>query len=468
MQASATTLSSIFPFLGAAATATATPAPAAPDAALTASFGLELLAALGTPTVTAPPPVVVETEPAPPKPYIEIADPTRTAAPEFSLAMLFGAMPPTPPVEPTTTPTPVPTPEAAPPTNPVVPTIAQPAMPSEEPPPAPAPEPTAEPETSAPPAAAPSPAPAPAPAPAPSPVPARLAYAPEVAIAAPIAPTPAPPASPKPPEAPSTPVRRVAPRAPLAVEVVASPEEPATVEFAPIRMPSALEPEPDPAPRPAPLPAPPTPAPKTPSEPVVEPRPGVPAPPAAAEPIAAHRPSPRAHAVDAVAAAVSHARGTPQTSEVGRAHAAPGSAPAPVAPDAMIEAIVARAKSMPANGTVEVRFALDPQDLGSVRIHLETKGDQVRVEILAANDAALDTLGAGIQKLQRQLEDAGFRHAEIRLDLDSNPSREGAERRAGREPQAAPRDAAREHPFGDGRPAAPRSRPRGSTLDRMA
>lgn len=458
MQASTTTLSSIFPFLGAAATATATPAPAAPDAALTASFGLELLAALGQSTVASPAPVGVDPAPVAPELSTESAEPTKGAMPEFSLALLLGAMPPAP----TPTPTPSSTPNALPEAKLVAPTVPQPAILSEEPTPT----------------AAPGPEPAPAPeaqvtaSPAPAPAPARLAYVEELARATTPAPTitpvPAPPASPKPPEAPSAPVRRVASRAPLAVEVVPSPGEPATVEPAPIRMPASLEPDPDPAPKPTPQPAPATPAPKVPSEPVVEPRPGVPAPPVAADPIAVHRPSPKAHAADPVAAAVSHARGTPQASEVGRAHAAPGSAPAPVAPDAMIEAIVARAKSMPASGTVEVRFALDPQDLGSVRIHLETKGDQVRVEILAASDVALDTLGAGIPKLQRQLEDAGFRHAEIRLDLDSPPSREGAERRPAREPHPAPRSDEREAPFADRRRGAERYRAGGSTLDRMA
>ncbi len=91
----------------------------------------------------------------------------------------------------------------------------------------------------------------------------------------------------------------------------------------------------------------------------------------------------------------------------------------PVSLDTLAQAIVGRARAIPRNGSVVVRFALEPADLGAVRVRIEGRGDHVRVQIEASSQAALDTLGTGLPRLTTQLQDAGYRHAEVSLSLDS-------------------------------------------------
>jgi hypothetical protein len=97
---------------------------------------------------------------------------------------------------------------------------------------------------------------------------------------------------------------------------------------------------------------------------------------------------------------------------------APAAVIAPLRHEALAEAIVARARALPANGALEVRFALEPADLGPVRIRIETLGQHVRIEISAASRASVDALAPGLARLAADLQEAGFRKPEITLGLD--------------------------------------------------
>ena len=87
-------------------------------------------------------------------------------------------------------------------------------------------------------------------------------------------------------------------------------------------------------------------------------------------------------------------------------------------PSAMVGAILARARSMPRNGSIELRFALEPNDLGLVRVRIETSGKTMRVQIAAASGGAVDALQSGVSRLTGQLQQAGFQDPDVQLSLD--------------------------------------------------
>ena len=102
-------------------------------------------------------------------------------------------------------------------------------------------------------------------------------------------------------------------------------------------------------------------------------------------------------------------------------------APAPLMPAAvpvhhaaLAESILARARALPETGAVEVRFALEPEGLGTVRVRIESRGEHVRIEIQATSRAAIETLSPGISRLAAHLQEAGYRDAEIHLDLGTS------------------------------------------------
>jgi hypothetical protein len=106
----------------------------------------------------------------------------------------------------------------------------------------------------------------------------------------------------------------------------------------------------------------------------------------------------------------------------------PGGSAPPVRVHAggLAEAIHARLPRR--DGSVEVLFELEPADLGPVRVHIEARGSELRVRILAGSEAALDTLGAGIARLSAQLSEAGFRSPVIDLAL-ADATQSGARER---------------------------------------
>jgi flagellar hook-length control protein FliK len=87
---------------------------------------------------------------------------------------------------------------------------------------------------------------------------------------------------------------------------------------------------------------------------------------------------------------------------------------------ALAQAILARARSLPADGGVEVRFALSPPELGTVRIRIEARGEQLRIEFVAGSQAAADALGSSLPRLAHNLSQAGCSQAEVTLDLESS------------------------------------------------
>ncbi len=113
--------------------------------------------------------------------------------------------------------------------------------------------------------------------------------------------------------------------------------------------------------------------------------------------------------------------------------------PAPVETvrhELLAQAIVAKARALPATGAIELRFQLLPEELGPVGVRVASRGRRIRVDIAAATDAALDALSAQLGRLGAALERHGFRDPDVRVGLDFGSRQEGAEGR-----QAADADA---------------------------
>jgi flagellar hook-length control protein FliK len=88
--------------------------------------------------------------------------------------------------------------------------------------------------------------------------------------------------------------------------------------------------------------------------------------------------------------------------------------------EALAHVIASRAGSMPQSGSIHLRFALTPPELGTVRVRLEARGEQLRVELVANNQAAVEALNAGLTKLATHLQNVGFQDAEVTLGLASS------------------------------------------------
>jgi hypothetical protein len=89
--------------------------------------------------------------------------------------------------------------------------------------------------------------------------------------------------------------------------------------------------------------------------------------------------------------------------------------------DALAAAIAARARSLPGGaGTVELRFALSPPELGTVRVRIEARGEHLRVRLVAGSQAAADVLAPGLARLTAHLNVAGYPDADVSLALDTS------------------------------------------------
>jgi hypothetical protein len=97
----------------------------------------------------------------------------------------------------------------------------------------------------------------------------------------------------------------------------------------------------------------------------------------------------------------------------------------------LADAIVARARALAPGGSIGLNFALEPEELGMVRIHIEARGDDLRVRIVAASGAAVEALSGGISRLSSQLHDAGFKDARIDLTFEDSTGRGPRERDEG-------------------------------------
>ena len=91
----------------------------------------------------------------------------------------------------------------------------------------------------------------------------------------------------------------------------------------------------------------------------------------------------------------------------------------PLPHEALAQAILSRARALPQNGALELRFALEPVDLGAVQVRIETRGRQVRIEIETATHAAASVLTPGIAKLTAELHSAGYHDPQVSVGTDA-------------------------------------------------
>lgn len=139
----------------------------------------------------------------------------------------------------------------------------------------------------------------------------------------------------------------------------------------------------------------------------------------------------------------------------------------------LVDAIVSRARG--GNGRVELRFALTPEDLGTVRVHMESAGDRLTIRILAATQAAHDAIARDLPRLVEALRGPGSPAPDVEVEVDAGTER-GADPRSGagghdRQGEAgAERGARRTHGAhdADGRDAAAISDARSAATRRAA
>jgi flagellar hook-length control protein FliK len=91
---------------------------------------------------------------------------------------------------------------------------------------------------------------------------------------------------------------------------------------------------------------------------------------------------------------------------------------------------------------------LTPDHLGAVTVTLQVQGTDVRLD-LAANQAALETLNAGLGELREELGAAGLDLTDVTLRPDDGGQQEG--RAPGQDGPADGRQEGRPAPDGDGR-----------------
>jgi len=141
----------------------------------------------------------------------------------------------------------------------------------------------------------------------------------------------------------------------------------------------------------------------------------------------------------------------------------------PVRTELLAQTVLAEARQLPPNTPVELRFALQPEDLGTVRVRILAAGEQLHVKLITDSSAASGALNAGVPRLMHHLQDAGFRDAEVTLTLetstDSTPQQRHGDRETARDPKPAP--TVHQHPALESK--NDRREPlAGSALDRMA
>lgn len=158
--------------------------------------------------------------------------------------------------------------------------------------------------------------------------------------------------------------------------------------------------------------------------------------------------------------------------------AAPASAagqPAGVALQDMIESIHATIELAARQGMAQARIALEPAELGSVRIHLSQTADGLLARVSAETPAAAQALAGARAELQQSLSSLGV--SLLRLDINSfgqsenrHPSGNPADESASRSNRSAPaQDDEREdpHPVGEIQDVSPTG-PGGARVDVLA
>jgi flagellar hook-length control protein FliK len=89
----------------------------------------------------------------------------------------------------------------------------------------------------------------------------------------------------------------------------------------------------------------------------------------------------------------------------------------------MIDAIHATIELAARRGATQARIALQPEELGEIRIHLSQSADGIVARLTAATPAAAQALAAGRGELHQSLSSLGT--TLLQLDIGMFESREG-------------------------------------------
>lgn len=81
--------------------------------------------------------------------------------------------------------------------------------------------------------------------------------------------------------------------------------------------------------------------------------------------------------------------------------------------------VVAHARVLERDGSVEFRLQLDPPDLGRVRVHLISAGDEVRGQVIVADDAVRRMIESQLPELRQRLEAAGVNVQQFDITADT-------------------------------------------------
>jgi flagellar hook-length control protein FliK len=95
----------------------------------------------------------------------------------------------------------------------------------------------------------------------------------------------------------------------------------------------------------------------------------------------------------------------------------------------MIESIHATVELAARQGASQARIALQPRDLGEIRIHLSQTSDGLLARVTADSAAAAQTLAGGRSELQQSLSSLGV--SLLRLDIGSSGQPQAGEREGG-------------------------------------
>jgi flagellar hook-length control protein FliK len=77
-----------------------------------------------------------------------------------------------------------------------------------------------------------------------------------------------------------------------------------------------------------------------------------------------------------------------------------------------------------ADGSYSLQLQLHPYDLGSVQVHLDVRGGEISIHLLAADGAARDALRGGLSDLRQQLEDQGLRAGSMEVGSGAADTRQ--------------------------------------------
>ena len=141
---------------------------------------------------------------------------------------------------------------------------------------------------------------------------------------------------------------------------------------------------------------------------------------------------PPAASAPSVQSAVAQLEGTPALAEATSLAPAPAGESAPVlgtgvGMQEMIDAIRATVEVATRQGIAQARIALQPEELGEIRIHLSQTADGLLARVTADTPAAAQALAQGRSELHQSLSTLGL---SLRLDIGSSPNSQSGEQQA--------------------------------------